>query len=33
VRSDVAIEIANQKRQIAIEKLSTELAATQSYLR
>jgi parvulin-like peptidyl-prolyl isomerase len=33
VRNDVAIEIANQKRQIAIEKLSTGLAATASYLR
>lgn len=31
VRSDIAIEIANQKRQIAIEKLSTGLAAAPSY--
>ena len=33
VRGDIAIEIANGKRQIAIEKLLTDLAATAAYLR
>ena len=33
VRSDIAIEIANYKRQIAVEKLSAGLAGGASYLR
>ena len=33
VRSDIAVEIANHKRQIAVEKLSAGLAGTASYLR
>jgi parvulin-like peptidyl-prolyl isomerase len=33
VRGDVAIEVANDKRRIALQKLSAGLAATASYLR
>ena len=32
-RGEIAIEIANQKRQIAVETLSADLVATASYLR